>query len=238
MPIRGLLFDKDGTLLDYHRTWMDVNWALATHLAGENEAHKLRLMVRGGYDPASGLVRSGTPLAAGTAREIAECFAPDLDEDALCALAAAYEEIFIEGACRAAVPVDFLRDTLRGLRSSGYRLGIATTDSEKGIYSSLGRFEVLELFDFLAGHDSGHGVKPEPGMVSAFCVAVALPAAEVAVIGDNPHDLAMGRAAGAGLLVGVLTGTSKTPDLAPLADHVLESVADLPALLNRLPRAG
>ena len=29
MPIRAVLFDKDGTLLDYHRTWGPINLAAA-----------------------------------------------------------------------------------------------------------------------------------------------------------------------------------------------------------------
>jgi phosphoglycolate phosphatase len=47
------------------------------------------------------------------------------------------------------------------------------------------------------------------------------------MVGDNTHDLEMGRAAGAGLVVGVLTGSSKTPDLAPLADLVLPDITGL-----------
>jgi phosphoglycolate phosphatase len=71
-------------------------------------------------------------------------------------------------------------------------------------------------------------------MVHAFCEAVGTSPKAVAVVGDNLHDLEMGRAAGAGLLVGVLTGTSAHADLAPHADAVLDSIADLPALLDRL----
>jgi phosphoglycolate phosphatase len=52
------------------------------------------------------------------------------------------------------------------------------------------------------------------------------------VVGDNMHDLEMGRGAGAGLLVGVLTGTSGEADLAPLADHVIADITLLSALLD------
>jgi phosphoglycolate phosphatase len=44
----------------------------------------------------------------------------------------------------------------------------------------------------------------------------------------------MGQRAGAGLLVGVLTGTGERGDLANLADHVLDSIQDLEALLDSL----
>ena len=42
-------------------------------------------------------------------------------------------------------------------------------------------------------------------MVLGFCEAVEVAPGEVAVVGDAVHDLAMGRAAGVGLTVGVLS---------------------------------
>jgi phosphoglycolate phosphatase len=47
------------------------------------------------------------------------------------------------------------------------------------------------------------------------------------MVGDNVAELHMGRAAGAGLVVGVLSGVSSAEILAPLADIVLPSVAGL-----------
>ena len=75
-------------------------------------------------------------------------------------------------------------------------------------------------------------MEPEPGMVHAFARATGVAEADIAVIGDSPRDLHMARAAGAGLVVGVLTGTSGAETLAPLADHVLDSIATLDALLS------
>ena len=51
------------------------------------------------------------------------------------------------------------------------------------------------------------------------------------MVGDNRHDLETARAAGAGLAVGVLSGTGTRETLAPMADVLLDSVADLPAYL-------
>jgi phosphoglycolate phosphatase len=71
-------------------------------------------------------------------------------------------------------------------------------------------------------------------MVDGFCAAAGLVAAEVAVIGDNLHDLEMGRRAGAGLVVGVLTGNSGVGELGPAADHILPSIEALEDLLDAL----
>ncbi|MDH3792171.1 MAG: HAD hydrolase-like protein, partial [Rhodospirillales bacterium] len=67
-----------------------------------------------------------------------------------------------------------------------------------------------------------------------FCATTGLPAAQVAVVGDNLHDLEMGRAAGAGLVVGVLSGNGVCGELQALADHVLDSIAEIEALLDGL----
>ena len=75
MAIKGILFDKDGTLLDYVATWMPLNHKAALAAAGGDQGLADRLLAAGGYDAATDRVRSGSPLAAGTNREIAVCWA-------------------------------------------------------------------------------------------------------------------------------------------------------------------
>ena len=50
------------------------------------------------------------------------------------------------------------------------------------------------------------------------------------MVGDAVHDLAMGRAAGVGLNVGVLSGTSGRGDLEALADRIVGDVTELVGL--------
>jgi len=232
MTIKGVLFDKDGTLLDYHATWMPVNWSVARAAAEGDEALAGRLMAAGGFDGATGRIVPGTVLAAGSAIEIAEAWLPELpgrDRDALIALIDAVAE---REAGASAVEVVALRPLLARLRERGLALGVATSDSAAGIRATLGGFEVLDLLVFVAGYDSGHGVKPGPGMVRGFCAATGLEPKAVAVVGDSLHDLEMARRAGAGLRVGVLSGASGRDDLAPHADHIIDSIAELEGVLG------
>ncbi len=234
MAIKGILFDKDGTLLDYVATWMPLNRQAALAAAGGDQGLADRLLAAGGYDAAAERVRSGSPLAAGTNREICACWAeliPGRDVEELTRLV---EQVFTEGGRHSATPVAELAPLLARLKARGLRLGVATSDSEAGAQATLAHFGVVELLDFLAGYDSGYAPKPSPNLVEGFCSATGLKSVEVSVVGDNLHDLEMGRAAGAGLLVGVLTGTSEHGDLAPLADHVLESIVELEALLDEI----
>ena len=113
----------------------------------------------------------------------------------------------------------------------GLILGVATSDSEAGAKASLTPFNILDMLDFVCGYDTGHGIKPGPGMVHGFCKTIGVAENEVAVVGDNLHDLHMARAAGA-LAIGVLTGTSTHTDLALDADHVIGNIDELESLLN------
>jgi phosphoglycolate phosphatase len=230
--IRAVLFDKDGTLLDYARTWVPINRDIATFAARGDVALATTLLEIGGQDPVTGAVRPGSPLAAGTHDEIADTFSRHLGTETPPGLAAAIARIFTEGGARHAVLVDDARPTLARLTAAGMILGVASNDTQDGIMASLGRHTgILDHFVFLAGCDSGHGAKPEPGMVHAFAAAAGIPPVAVAVVGDAVHDLEMGKRAGAGLKVGVCGGTSSAADLAPLADHVISRLSDLPAVL-------
>ena len=68
-------------------------------------------------------------------------------------------------------------------------------------------------------------------MVLGFCAATGLDPHEVAVVGDNNHDLHMGRSAGVGLTVAVLTGTGSQQSLAAASDHCLNDITELETVL-------
>lgn len=233
MTILGILFDKDGTLLDYDATWMPINRLVADAVARDDAMLAARLLEAAGHDEAAGRVRPGSLLAAGTTAEVADAWAALVPDHGRGDLTAFIDRMFQREGGKAAVAVPGMAATLARLQARGLALGIATNDSHQGALETLAPFGVVEMFEFIAGYDSGHGAKPGPGMVHAFRVAAGLAAAEVCVVGDSLHDLEMGRAAGAGLIVAVLTGTGTHADLAPTADHVIDSIADLEALIGR-----
>lgn len=234
MAIRGILFDKDGTLVDFAATWLPVLRRAAEAAAQGDAGLARRLLSAGGYDLAEGRVAAGSPLAAGTSAEIARLWAEAGAPGGVAALTARLDRIFTEEGAAGAVPVCDLPALFGRLRRRGLALGVATSDSTAAARATLERLALTDGVDFVAGYDSGHGAKPGPGMVRAFCTATGLSPAETAVVGDNLHDLEMGRAAGARLLVGVLTGTGSRAELAAAADAVIASVAELEALLRRL----
>lgn len=231
---RGLLFDKDGTMFDYHRTWTPLLAEVAERLTGGDRGKARVMLAAIGHDAESGRFRAGSIAAAGDTFALADMWLRHLQGIERAVLIATLDAHFTEAGPMRSIPVTDLAELFGRLKASGYVLGIATNDVEASALGTVERFGLTAHVDFVAGYDSGHGQKPGPGMALAFCEAVGLVPGEIAVIGDNSHDLEMGRRAGAGLGIGVLTGTSARDDLAPLADHVIDSIALLPALLDGL----
>jgi len=232
-PIRAILFDKDGTLIDYQKSWEPTNRKAAAFAAAGEDAFARRLMQLGGMDPDSGITRADSLLAAGNTREIAEAWVSAGSPHTVEALVPALDELFI-AAVADAVPVTDLAALFAELRREGFVLGIASSDSEAAIRQTLRIFRIEEYVAFVAGYDSGYGAKPAPGMLHGFSTAISIPPSEIAMVGDNLHDMEMARRGGAGLRIGVLTGTGRRETLAPAADLCLASIA---ALAGGLPAA-
>lgn len=230
MAIAGILFDKDGTLLDYAKSWLPVNRKLALIAADGDQALANRLLAACGMDPETGHVVADSLLAAGNTREIAEGLEAAGSVLTAHQLVNDLDGLFAEAATNA-VPVTDLAAYFQRLKARGFKLGVASSDNELSIRRTAERFGFIDHLDYIAGYDSGHGCKPEPGMVHGFLAATGLEPHQVAVVGDNSHDMHMGRNAGAGMTVGVLTGTGTRQSLSALSDHCLDDITSLEALL-------
>ena len=232
--LRGVLFDKDGTLFDFYATWGRATEAAAL-LAADGDAGRAALvMERSGRDPVSGRYAPGSVIASGSNRQIVECWASLLDHPDVDDLYRRVSNLFLEHQDLGGVPVLDLSSLFKRLRARGLRLGVATMDSEKSARRAMARHGATDHLDFICGYDTGHGIKPEPGMVEAFArlVGAETGARAIAVVGDSPHDIHMARAAGAGRSIGVLTGVSPREALIEAgADHVIGSIAELESVL-------
>ena len=235
--MRGILFDKDGTLLDFEASWSRLYRELAQDLADGDAGQAERLLLRGGLDPATGRIRSGSVLAAGNTRDIVGVWFPDLAGGEFASMVGRIDGVFYQNGIRYSVPVPGLVETLEALAAEGVAMGVATSDGTAAARAALDALAVGKYLPHVFGYDSVAQPKPAPDIVHAFCDAIGAEPQEIAVVGDNTHDLDMALSAGAGAIIGVLTGNGTEDDLKPLAHAVLASIADLPGWL-RAARSG
>jgi phosphoglycolate phosphatase len=226
-----VVFDKDGTLVDFHAMW--GGWA--RDLGGRLDGATRRpvsgdVFAAIGYDPTSGRVRAGAPLAIATMAEIQEVVAAVVRRwcPNVAAARRAVEAAWFEpDPVATAVPLADLGGLFAALRGDGRTIAVATTDDRVPTEATLRGLGLRGDVSAIACGDDGVGVKPDPAMLLAVCATVGIPPDRTAMVGDTPADLAMGRAAGAGRVVGVLSGVGGRADLEPLADAVLDSIGEL-----------
>jgi phosphoglycolate phosphatase len=227
--IDGIIFDKDGTLFDFRKSWGQWAARLLDDLT-DDPALQVRLAAAIGYLPDSGGFAPDSPVIADTPAEIAAVMAPHHPGMTAGGIEARMNALAAHAVMAPAVP---LRPLLSALKARGLRLGLATNDTEAPARAHMDQAGITDLMDMIMGCDSGYGGKPAPGMMLAFAARTGLAPGRVAMVGDSRHDLIAGRAAGM-RAVAVLTGVAEAAELAPHADAVLPDIGHLPAWLDSL----
>jgi phosphoglycolate phosphatase len=230
--IKGILFDKDGTLVDFQKTWFAIGDLMALDAAGGDRMKADALMAEAGYDFEAHCFKADSVFAAGTNADIVALWYPAADEAMRKAMTTDFDTFTAEKGAAHSVPLPGSQDAIASLHRYGFKLGVATNDSTGGAEKTLLALGVAQMFDAAYGYDAVANPKPAPDAIHAFCDLTGLKPSQVAMVGDNRHDLEMARAGGAGLAVGVLSGTGTRETLTPLADVVLDSIADLPGYLG------
>lgn len=237
MSIRAVLFDKDGTLVDFDATWGPAAYAVMCALAGDDAGALARLVEISHYDVPARRFRHTSPLIAGSSGDYGPAWAEALRRPASEDFFAEMDVLFLQRGLDWLTPIGDPAPVLAELAARGLSLGLATNDAEASARAQMQALALTPHLSFIAGWDSGYGRKPGPGPVEAFAAAVGVTPGAVAVVGDSLHDLCAARAAGA-FAVAVLTGPrgeSAREELSPYADLVLTTLQDLPAYLPGNP---
>jgi phosphoglycolate phosphatase len=233
MSILGVLFDKDGMLVDFDATWGPATHAIIRALAAGDPALMRAQAEVLHFSLDEKRFRATSPAIAGSSASLGRLWGGALGRTDFSALKLEIDRLAAVESLKALTPIGEPARALGALRAMGLRLGVATNDSEASARRHIAALGLEETIEFVAGYDSGHGGKPDPGMALAFARHLGLAPGRIAVVGDSRDDLEAARAAGA-LAVAVLTGPAKRETLAPLADHVVDDIAALPALFEAL----
>ncbi|MBV8661458.1 MAG: HAD family hydrolase [Hyphomicrobiales bacterium] len=235
MSIIGVLFDKDGTLVDFDETWGPTTHAVI-HALAQGDPGLMRAQAEAlHFSLESRRFLPSSPLIAGSSASYGPSWGEALGRTDFAELKREIDRLSAVESLKALTPIGAPAAALGALKAMGLRLGVATNDSEASARRQIGALGLDEAIEFIAGYDTGHGGKPDPGMVLAFARHLGAPPSRIAMVGDSLHDLDAARAAGA-LAIAVLSGPAPPSELAPRADHVVADIEALPALFAALAR--
>jgi len=126
---------------------------------------------------------------------------------------------------------DGIRELLGSLHAKGWRLGVATGKSDRGLTGCLVKHGIFDLFVTLQTADR-HPSKPDPSMLVTAMQDAGSEPRDTVMIGDTAFDMAMARAAGC-RAIGVAWGYHAPAELLEAgAEAVAQTTAELEDLID------
>jgi phosphoglycolate phosphatase len=216
--IKGILFDKDGTLLEFHSTMHHVYTNVFTYLKDRYSVPELLLQqLKNALGHLPDRLRSDSLLPLSTNPQIAEALLEPSEK-----YAAEHQwqqpfsktdllELIEELSLSENVPYTALSgvpETLKYLKIKGYKLGIATADTRTATVAGLKKTEICNYFDYLGTGDESKP-KPETYLADMFCIQCGIAPNEMLIVGDSKNDMLFAENVGA-YFIGIDTSCNNT----------------------------
>ncbi|HJU90474.1 MAG TPA: HAD-IA family hydrolase [Gemmatimonadaceae bacterium] len=214
-PPHALLFDLDGTLVD------SLDLILTCF------RHAFRTHV-GAIPPDDALIAGiGTPLVTQLAEFVADSVLRET-------MVTTYRSYQMEHHDRLIREFEGARETLELLHDRGHAMAIVTSKAELLAERALEFAGLAEYMDVVVGVESCERHKPDPEPVHVALRALDARPGDAIFVGDSPHDITSGNAAGV-ITVAALWGPFSRETLAAARPtHFIEHIRDLPSLIEQV----
>jgi phosphoglycolate phosphatase-like HAD superfamily hydrolase len=227
----AIIFDKDGTLIDFDFMWGTWTLQLAERLQSVTGLDGRQALCESyGYDIARKKILPDGKLTCTPMWRMREMMIEvgqllGLSEaSARCAVDEAW---FVPDPVTLAKPFTDVHQLFSNIQQRGIKIAIATTDDRGPTEAMIRAFGVTGLVDTMVCADDGIKAKPAPDMVTTICSRLNVDPGKSIVVGDTVADLRMARSAGTGRVIGVLSGVGSLENLTPLADILIDTVDTL-----------
>lgn len=225
-----ILFDKDGTLIEFDKSWEKVGVRLvdqffdAFPIENKETAHRQLGIIDGAINPSS-------VMGSGSLEDIVNAFGNLAGKDVSDWTRTTSQKL-IDTREPEHKWIDGVYDTIQQLKNQGYKIGIVTSDTKKGTLQFLEATQSRDLFDLIISTETHAAEKPDPKVLDPLFDAYDVKPENVAIIGDTNNDMKTATNANLGLAVGVLSGIAKKDELVD-ADVIVDDASQIMSVLNQ-----
>jgi len=231
-----VIFDKDGTLIDFKETWIGIIDNLISVMGRHvpmTPTLKERIQSALGISVENKQIDGFGPLAMGTFTECDALLTYCLYREGMRwdkaqgVVRLLGDEIFRSDVRKKHIrPAKGVIDLLGRLKSKGILIAVATNDKEADAWSDMDSMGVKGYINYVVGADSVNASKPAPDMVKKICDYLRVESSHAVLIGDTIMDALLGRNSGVQLTIGI-TGIVPKEVLEKHMDLVLDSLDEI-----------
>lgn len=233
MKADAIIFDKDGTLLDFDAYWVEVTIKAVKSVLKEigmditplNEI-LLSFGIKGSVTDIDGIVCKGTYEQMGNAMyAVLKNYGFEGSSEKIIELVVeACNKNADAGIIKPTTPK--LKEVLTELKTKGKKLVVVTTDNVQITHKCLETLGIEDLFDKIYTDDGKTPKKPDPYCILDYCSISGFEKQKVVMVGDTMTDINFAK--NAGISVISLAHTEETKKrLSPYADEVILDFANL-----------
>lgn len=238
MKFDAIIFDKDGTLLDFNAFWVPVTEQALRQTVkalGAADASILKLMEVLGVH--AGITDIDGVLCYGTYAQIGQALHQGLAEQGFsfdcCLVQKLVSEAYVQ-----AVPVGRIAPTchdlpqvLNALKEKGIKLFVVTTDNAPVTEECLDKLGIAQYFTAVYTDDGVNPPKPDPYCANDISARYGIPRERILMVGDTKNDAIFAKNAGI-QAVGVAANDRNAQRLSAYMAAVVPDVSHIGGLVD------
>ena len=240
MKAEAIIFDKDGTLLDFDAFWISVTVKALEdvfQVLSLDDSHLPEIMealgVRNGVTDMDGALCKGTYEEIGhIVYDVLSRYGCPASKDAVADMVlSSYNQNVDAGQILPTCAK--LQEVLTTLKEQGMILALVTTDNPLITEKCLKALSIYPLFDRIYTDDGKTPTKPNPYCANALCELFGLDKRKVVMVGDTLTDMRFAKNAGIAA-VGLARTEKNAVVLSTMADAIIDDMTQLTDAISGL----
>lgn len=241
--IKGILFDKDGTIIDFFKLWQPaihpvLNRLIEDYQLYPSKLYMPKLEVAIGYrdgiiDPEGAIAWKPYELIAEDLGKVIT----EVDSDLDChILTNSLQDYFTQAIAELKGGIPTFTDMVSlftVLKEMDIAIGIVTTDTFVSTWDCMEELGLDHFISFIGTSDNSRPIKPDGSLLEQAAQLWGCKTQEIMVIGDTPNDMRFAQN-GKAVAVGVTSGAGSEESLSAKANYLIPSLADLLPLLEQI----